>query len=104
MNIQHAAERLAEHLRVKEFKCSAGWLWWFSMCHGRVNHAISGEILSADVDAITPFVDQLLQLWEEEHLHEFQIYKTNETVLNRHISPQSTICLFLSNFSEWSVN
>lgn len=26
LDMQHAAERLAEHLDLKKFKCSAGWL------------------------------------------------------------------------------
>lgn len=84
LGIQHDAGRLAQHLRVKEFQLSAKWIWWFRKHYGTVSHASFGEFLNANVEALALFVNQLLKLWEERHLHKFQIYNADETGLYWH--------------------
>ena len=46
VDIQNAAQRLANHLGIQDFRCHDGWLWRFR------NQAITGELLSADSSAV----------------------------------------------------
>ena len=52
IDIQHAAQRLATHLGIQDFKCSAGWLWRFKRRHGIAGRAKRGEVLSANFDPV----------------------------------------------------
>ena len=90
VDIQHAAERLAGHLGHKDFKCSDGWLWRFRRRHGIVNRAVTGEVLSADVASVEPFVNQFLDLIDDEGLQEFQLYNGDETGLFWKSLPRNT--------------
>lgn len=69
LDIQHATGKLVQHLGVKEFTQNAVWLWQHREHHSVVRCAVSGVLFSANMDV--PFADQLLQLWEEEHVHKF---------------------------------
>ena len=90
VDIQHAAERLAEHLGHENFKCSSGWLWRFRQRHGISNKAITGELLSADVESVEPFIETLRDLKEDEGLQDFQIYNGDETALLWKSLPRKT--------------
>ena len=65
LDIQNAAQRLANHLGIQDFKCSDGWLWRFRRRHGLGNRAITGELLSADASAVDPFIEKLHKLMEK---------------------------------------
>ena len=41
LDIQNAAQRLANHLGIENFKCSDGWLWQFRKRHGLGNRVIT---------------------------------------------------------------
>ncbi|XP_063875713.1 tigger transposable element-derived protein 7-like isoform X4 [Scylla paramamosain] len=89
VDIQHAALRLADHLGLTDFKCSDGWLKRFRKRHGICNRAITGELLSADLGAVEPFVQKVAHLIEEECLHTFQVYNADETSLFWHSLPKN---------------
>ncbi|KAK3870809.1 hypothetical protein Pcinc_024003 [Petrolisthes cinctipes] len=65
-DIQHAAQRLAQHLSVENFKSSSGWLWRFRQRHGKSNKPVCGESLSADVEAVEPFCEKINELIKSE--------------------------------------
>lgn len=90
VDIQEAAHRLARHMNIGEFKCSTGWLWRFRRRHGIVNKGITGELLSADSDAVDPYVSKLWELMEQEGLQNYQIYNADETGLLYKQMPQKT--------------
>ena len=46
-----------------------------------MNRAVTGEVLSADVASVEPFVAKFLDLIAEEGLQEFQLYNGDETGL-----------------------
>lgn len=52
LDIQNAAQRLANHLRLQDFKCSVGWLWQLRRSHGVGNLTITDELLSPDTSAV----------------------------------------------------
>lgn len=52
LDIQNATQCLANHLGIRDFKCSDGWLWRFRNSYGIGNQAITGELLSADASAV----------------------------------------------------
>lgn len=60
LDIQHTEGKLPEHLEIKDFKCSAGWLWCFRKHHDIINCFVSGKLLSTYVDAPAQFFYQLL--------------------------------------------
>ncbi|KAG7158685.1 Tigger transposable element-derived protein 7-like 12, partial [Homarus americanus] len=89
-DIQHAAERLAQHLGVADFKANSGWLWRFHKRHGISNKPVRGESLSADLEAIEPFRENLNEIIQSDKLEKFELYNADETGLFWKADPMNT--------------
>jgi len=89
VDIQNAAARLAKHLKVADFKASAGWLFTFRSPHRPTNRKVVGESASADEAAVLPF-RQKLKILEESGLVHAQIYNADETGLFWKSMPSNT--------------
>ena len=57
------------------FKASSGWLHKFCVRHGLRELALSGESLSADMNAVAPFQQKLQKLMQEEGYSRDQVFK-----------------------------
>ena len=90
VDIQNAAQHLANHLGIQDFRWSDGGLWRFRKQHGLGNRSITGKLLSADANAVDPFITKLHELMEKEGLHEFQVNNADETGLFWHALPRNT--------------
>lgn len=90
IEIQAAAERLSKQMGLEQFKASSGWLFRFRRRHNISNKKISGEILSADFEAVEPFIKELDDLIKKEGYQLSQIYNFDETGLFWRTLPDNT--------------
>ncbi|KAG7163407.1 Tigger transposable element-derived protein 7-like 36, partial [Homarus americanus] len=79
VNIQNAAARLAQHLKIQGFNTSAGWLFNFRSHHCLVNRKVFGESASVDEGSVEPFRKRLVKIIEDAQLLVSQIYNADET-------------------------
>ena len=94
-----AANRFADHLQIKDFKASHGWLDRFKQRHGLSNCIAHGEAGSADASGVDAFRQRLSDFVNRHDLANAQIYNANETGLFWQSTPNNT----LSNDMEMKV-
>jgi len=86
------AKSLYDEMKVSE-KCtfSEGWLRNFKQRHGIRKRDVSGDVLSADVEAAERYSELFRNLVERNKLLPTQIYNANETGLFWRCLPNSTV-------------
>ena len=75
-----------------DFKASSGWLHKFCVRHDIRELSLSGESLSADIDTVAPFQEQLSKLMDEEGYTRDQIFNADETGLWWKQLPSRLLC------------
>ncbi|KAG7170921.1 Tigger transposable element-derived protein 7-like 6 [Homarus americanus] len=68
VNIQNAAARLAQHLKIQGFNAIVGWLFNFRSCHCLVNQKVIGESARVDEGSVEPFRKRLVKIIEDAPL------------------------------------
>ncbi|PNF19290.1 hypothetical protein B7P43_G07518 [Cryptotermes secundus] len=96
VELQAAAENLANHLKLQNFACSSGWLWRFSQRHNITSRKICREALS-DVGSVEPFRKKLNEMIIQSDLCYSQIYNAGETGLFWHGLPENNKPLLWSS-------
>lgn len=86
VDIQHAAIKIAENMKIKDFVASSGWLYNFRTRHSLNKRRIVSEEVSADEESGQPFRKKLAIIIEECHLLLSQVYNA-ETDLHRKAGP-----------------
>lgn len=90
IDIQHAAGRLAEHLGIRNFVASSGWLYNFRSRHCMGNRKVVGESASADESSVEPFRRKLVDIMDDSGLLIYQLYNADETGLYWKAAPSNT--------------
>ncbi|XP_050705146.1 tigger transposable element-derived protein 7-like [Eriocheir sinensis] len=90
VDLQSAAETLANDLGINDFKASTGWLVRFRKHHLLANKRVCGEITSAAIDVVEPFLNDFWKLVSDEGLLTHQLYNFDETGLFWRALPNNT--------------
>lgn len=83
------------------FNASDGWLDKFKKRRGIKLLAVCGEKLSADSEAVKPFVLKFQKKVAEMELSRDQIYKADESCLFYRMIPRKNLCCFTRKVCSW---
>lgn len=75
------AAKLAAQMGMSDFKASDGWLWRFRKHYGLHDVKLSGEVASADTEAVEPFRLTLSKNIQHKNFTLSQIYNVEESCI-----------------------